>query len=81
MGLRPTKVMKNDGGASFSLQRRLQPAASNFGMFFNGVPMGLRPTQGDEERAETFAGRRNRLPHLTGKLLIFCGGAGGSACV
>jgi len=28
--------MKNDGGASFSLQRRLQPAA-NFGMFFNGA--------------------------------------------
>jgi len=28
--------MKNDGGASFSLQPRLQPAA-NFGVFFNGA--------------------------------------------
>jgi hypothetical protein len=39
-------VMKNDGGASFSLQRRLKPAffsaqngecAANFGLFFYGA--------------------------------------------
>ncbi len=30
MGLRPTQVMKNDGGASFSLQRRLQPAVAGY---------------------------------------------------
>ena len=31
--------MKNNGGASFSLQRRLQPAvfAANVGLFFNGA--------------------------------------------
>jgi hypothetical protein len=51
--------MKNDTGASFSLQRRLQPAVvRNFGMFFNGVPMGLRPTQADEEHG---GGRRSEF--------------------
>jgi hypothetical protein len=31
--------MKNDGGASFSLQRRLQPA--DFGMFLNGAVLAF----------------------------------------
>jgi hypothetical protein len=38
------------GGASFSLQRRLQPASGALiGPFFREVPMGLRPTDGDED--------------------------------
>jgi hypothetical protein len=34
---------QNNGGASFSLQRRLQPASvANFGMFFNGAVVTRR---------------------------------------
>jgi hypothetical protein len=48
MGLSPSQWMKNKGGASFSLQRRLQPAVfarivptaknvATFGLSFNGA--------------------------------------------
>jgi hypothetical protein len=52
MGQRPTQCNEERSWRELQLAASASAGgrAANFGMFFNGVPIGLRPTQGHEER-------------------------------